>query len=326
MPRNSINRNEMSYKRGLVLGLTMAEIVLLLLFSLLLALAALFWEQERALTKAFDERDIYRLELWDSQAKLETVMKQLAQSDFREMRKELVRLTEQERKIEYLMQRFAVDPDSSTEEKVSTLVEKLTKLEKVETALDVAGFSKEPETLTQELREVQDSKGTIDRIRDELNAADEKSENLEKRLNNAEQALDQKQGLVANLQRTLERYGRGTEKPACWADPETGKPRYIYDVGLTSGGLIVRHTATPPWAESRGLPIDKIPYDRELKPEEFISEARPMFEWSEENECRFFVRAYDVTAVTEKAIYKRHMRFLESSFYKYEVLDDPWRP
>lgn len=326
MPRNSISRNELSYKRGLVLGLTMAEIVLLLLFSLLLALAALFWEQEQALTKAYDEREAYRLDLRDSQAKLETLMKQLSQSDFKEMRKELVRLTEQERKIEYLMQRFAIDPDSSTEEKVSTLVEKLTKLENVETALDVAGFSKEPGLLTQELRDVQDSKHAIDRIRGKLNAADEKSEKLEKRLSNAEQALDQKQGQVANMQRTLERYGRGTEKPACWADPETGKPRYIYDIGLTSGGLIVRHAATPPWAESRGLPINEIPYDMELKPQGFISEARPIFVWSEENECRFFVRAYDVTEATEKATYKRHMRFLESSFYKYEVLDDPWRP
>jgi hypothetical protein len=36
-----------SYKRGMVLGLTMAEIVLLILFTLLLVLSALLLEKER---------------------------------------------------------------------------------------------------------------------------------------------------------------------------------------------------------------------------------------------------------------------------------------
>ena len=36
-----------SYKRGMILGLTMAEIVLLILFTLLLVLSALLTEKER---------------------------------------------------------------------------------------------------------------------------------------------------------------------------------------------------------------------------------------------------------------------------------------
>jgi hypothetical protein len=32
--------------------------------------------------------------------------------------------------------------------------------------------------------------------------------------------------------------------------------------------------------------------------------------------------AFDQTGPTEKAIYKRRMRVLEASFYKYEVLSD----
>src|SRR6516165_1445329 len=39
-----------SYKRGMVLGLTMAEVVLLILFTLLLVLSALLIEKERELT------------------------------------------------------------------------------------------------------------------------------------------------------------------------------------------------------------------------------------------------------------------------------------
>src|SRR6516164_7917196 len=40
-----------SYKRGIVLGLTMAEVVLLILFTLLLVLSALLIEKERELSK-----------------------------------------------------------------------------------------------------------------------------------------------------------------------------------------------------------------------------------------------------------------------------------
>src|SRR3979490_1563057 len=40
-----------AYKRGMVLGLTMAEIVLLILFTLLLVLSALLMEKEREHTK-----------------------------------------------------------------------------------------------------------------------------------------------------------------------------------------------------------------------------------------------------------------------------------
>src|SRR4029077_11847792 len=45
-----------SYKRGVVLGLTMAEVVLLILFTLLLVLAALLTDKEREQAKLLLER------------------------------------------------------------------------------------------------------------------------------------------------------------------------------------------------------------------------------------------------------------------------------
>tara|TARA_R110002126_G_scaffold168074_1_gene316539 strand:+ start:389 stop:547 length:159 start_codon:yes stop_codon:yes gene_type:complete len=47
--RNSIEETSASYRKGVVLGLTMAEIVLLLTFLILLALASLLLEKEKAL-------------------------------------------------------------------------------------------------------------------------------------------------------------------------------------------------------------------------------------------------------------------------------------
>jgi hypothetical protein len=52
-----------SYKRGMVLGLTMAEIVLMILFTLLLVLATLLSEKEREQRKLAAEVSLIEKEL-----------------------------------------------------------------------------------------------------------------------------------------------------------------------------------------------------------------------------------------------------------------------
>src|SRR3977135_2457044 len=49
----TVRRDARSYRQGLVLGLTMAEVFLLLVFALLIALAA-FWNSERQKRKALE--------------------------------------------------------------------------------------------------------------------------------------------------------------------------------------------------------------------------------------------------------------------------------
>ena len=46
--------------------------------------------------------------------------------------------------------------------------------------------------------------------------------------------------------------------------------------------------------------------------------TKPLYMWSVENECRFIVRAFDLTDPADKDGYKRHMKALEGRFYKYE--------
>ncbi len=317
MPQSDILRAEQSYKRGLILGLTMAEIVLLLLFSLLLALAALFWEQERAKEKLVED-------IKARDQKIEMLLAELSRSDLADMRKELVRLKEDEKKIAYLLERFQFDSDLALPKQVSSLVEKLSRIEALETVVADVGFPTEPEKLKESLERVQEAKQELEKADSQIADLKDKNKTLEKEIEDAELGLEQKDGQLASLKRTLDRLGKGTEKPACWADEKTGKPKYIYNAGLTSNGLIVRLSESPPWAEARDLPIDAISFDKELAPRAFLREADPIFQWSEKNECRFFVRAYDLTGPTEKKIYKRHMRFLESAFYKWEDLDGDW--
>jgi len=302
----------------------MAEVILLLLFSLLLALAALFFEQEKKAEQILQERDRIAAELRINEKKLQTLMATLSRADLSEMKKELVRLKDLEEQIVVLIERLQIDEAASVREKISILVEKVTKLNEASKEIEAAGFPPEPKELAKALGRVKDAHAEIAKTEIALNEAQKEIKELEQNLEDADQGIAQKDGQLASMRRTLDRVGKGTEKPACWADENTGKPKYIYNAGLTSEGIIVRHSATPPWALARGLPIDSIPYDKNMTPREFLREASPIFEWSEQNECRFFVRAYDLTGPTEKKIYKRHMRYLESAFYKYEVLDEQW--
>ncbi len=324
MRPNSVLHSDQAYKRGLILGLTMAEIVLLLLFSLLLALAALFWEQEKKTEQIMLERDKIAEELRINEMKLESLVAILSRTDLSEMKKELVRLKDQEQKIAVLLERLQIDKSLSADEKVSLLIEKTTKLNEVSKEIKAAGFPPEPKDLSKALDRVKDAQAEIAEADEALKQAQKANTELTQSLEDAEQGIAQKEGQIAHMKRTLDRFGKGTEKPACWADEKTGKPKYIYNAGLTSGGIIVRHSETPPWGKSRNLPIDTIPFDNDMKPREFLRKANPMLDWSKSHECRFWVRVYDLTGPTEKKTYKRHLRYLEQAFYTWEDLDGHW--
>ena len=128
---------------------------------------------------------------------------------------------------------------------------------------------------------------------------------------------------MQNLRSRLAAGGHGTEYPPCWAEPETGRIEYIFDVALLADGFLVRKRDLPDRAEDwQALPLEWRVVEQRLDAETFLARFAPLYAWSVEHECRFFVRAFDETGPTEKAIYKRQMRVLEARFYKYEVLID----
>ena len=115
--------------------------------------------------------------------------------------------------------------------------------------------------------------------------------------------------------------------PSCWTDKTTRKkPEYIFDIALTSSGLMLRDRALPHRAAQQAkLPLKGLTFDKVMTPSEFLASGRAIYNWSVKHGCRFFVRAFDLTLATEKAIYKRQLRRLEQIFYKYEVLEEAFR-
>jgi hypothetical protein len=140
----------------------------------------------------------------------------------------------------------------------------------------------------------------------------------------AEATLSNLRGQVANLREAARASGKGTQFPPCWADEQTGKPEFIFDVSITSSGLIIGNNAIPHRADQQAkLPLEAIDFRQTLSLENFLRETRGLFEFSQRQDptCRFFVRLYDLTKPDEKAIFKDGQRTVEAHFYKLLMND-----
>ncbi|MCB1883089.1 MAG: hypothetical protein KDG89_03680 [Geminicoccaceae bacterium] len=126
---------------------------------------------------------------------------------------------------------------------------------------------------------------------------------------------------VERLTAQIEGQGKGVEWPSCWFDGQ-GRIEYLYDVALQGDGLVVRPTNLPHRARDRAaLPALALAVGRAESPERFLRATRPLYDWSVENDCRFFVRVHDGTGPAQKRLYQNRLRTVEAHFYKLLVSD-----
>ena len=323
----SVTHQEDAYKRGVVLGLTMAEIVLLILFTLLLVLAALVAAKERERTGLMQQLEAVRRDF------VTLADRRVADPDafFRE----LVLAEDRARETAQLRERLAEAGRETRELREALEREKAARA----TAEASAGIVKRygnaaPEVLkafeesglmtaaSEDRRQfVEAIRGLGAIARQSGRPPDEMVRRVVAEAPARERENQRLRGELRNIDDRLKRMGLGTEKPSCWADPDTGKVEYIFDIRLTGRGLVIRDRASPQRAEDRKqLPIAAIPFETELSQRAFLAATEPLFAWGEKENCRFFVRAFDGTGATEKGLYKALMRTVEGHFYKLEVV------
>ena len=322
-----ISAQDRSYRRGLVLGFTLAEIMVLIIFALLLALSwhlvAKDKENDR-LSQIITEQEVAVAKLTERTRMLE---KRVARGDeFDDLFRELEQAKEQQAALEQANaalreKREALEIETKALEERATVAEKL-----LEMAREAGVPTEDPEKAVQEIASRLEQ---LEKVKEEMKAAGlddnqfkEFVENTLVKLAEAERRADRLEGQLRNFQRKLDGLGRGTEMPACWASRETGKPEYIFNTALTSRGIITRDNALPHWAaEQAQLPLQDMVFEKEMRPEQFRVMSQPVFAWGVKEGCRFFVRVYDQTKDEEKMIYKRHLRTVGKHFYYFEVLD-----
>lgn len=269
-----------SYRRGLVLGWSLAEVFLLILFALLFAFAALTIEWNPHALKL-------------GAAKLEAELN-AAQRTIESLHTENAKLIKENDELRKTLR----NPDQ-----FSDLFHKLSLCE-----ANNSSMKRKLDSLTPLTTWMKSNNLTPDQVQT-------LAENAEKDKADAKQY--HKEEKYCEAQRA--KFGGGADYPPCWTTPGDQHPEYIFDISLTSGGIVVRQNHFADRAnDEKTLPLGAISFGDSMSDEVFEQQTDALYAYSKAHDCRFFVRVLDDTKLNEKMTYKRRLRAVEAHFYKLE--------
>lgn len=281
--RLSEDFSDRTYRRGMVMGLTLAEVMLLVLFALLLVLG---WVVQRN----------------DENQELAEAMRPLLPQDvvdtsvFDDVIRELTEAVRLGRVVSMMAADGSIGLEIASEELSERTAELLALGAQAESALGQnssgmpANFAAQEALIAagSEYRETRESQG-----------------HGSARIWLEWLAQNQPQG----------NGGNGLVFPSCVPSVD-GTTQYIYDVTLGSAGILVVDNALPEMQQWAAEAADVV-FERAVSQATFAAMTQALFDWSVQNQCRFFVRVYDATAPFEKGLYKDELQTVESHFYKF---------
>jgi hypothetical protein len=284
---HSSQQQGFGYRRGFVLGLTLAEATLLLLFVVMLLLVI-----------GFDRRD----RLIAENAELERAISELVPPNT-----EPVTYIEESLSQFAEIQNIASAAGQEWDEDFIELVRAVAEASRGEEILDVSRALEEKSEQLNRMIEL------IQKIETGTNI-----EEIITRNSDQEAEINNQRGQIVDLRARL---GSGVF-PSCWTRDDGGFD-YILDVVLASEGIRIRESVSPERiAERERLPLTSIVDPTRVYGEsEFLSTTQALYNWSVDHECRFYVTIYDGTQAFEKDLYKDLMRTVEGHFYKRQLTD-----
>lgn len=327
--RRPAQYSEAGYRKGAVMGLTLAEIALLLVFILLLLLAAGFSSRDRKLS-AFRgavpvAQGAYKKLISDAST-LEAVRQvlgaapKLTNDDFMTLVKARLQSSDTEI-IRKLSDDSATLQDIRQSMGEAGLIPNDAFAALVKAKIQIAGSLSDPALKPDLDRLLAQKKRVEERLAalEKLAAGPDGAKKLDDALAANVDLVENQQGQIRQLQDQLASAGAGRVLPSCWTTAN-GKVEYLFDVALTSTGLRVAERPNPGRIEQRSrLPISQMSASRLLKPSEFTSLTQPLFALSKANNCRYYVVVYDATSASEKDLYKTLLDTVEDHFYKLKV-------
>lgn len=278
-----VKREERSYRRGLVMGLTMAEVLVLVVFCLLLLMGRTF---AVAGVDQTHRRDFAELRDALEEASGRTVTRPIP-NDFLE----LVRTGR--RAYDKMTKAGVAEPSKEVDDVVEVGLE-------VSRALGANTMNK-PETAA---------------AREFVNSAAAAYKRALKSAPHGSAAI-----WLENLIKCAGTCGgNGLVFPPCAKNPD-GTAALIFTTMLGSESITIHDNRIPSLeAERQSWPTQAIRFDEPLSREAFLEQTLPMFEWSVGRTCRFVVDVKDETEASEKMVYKARLRTVEQHFYKREQL------
>jgi len=347
-----------SYRRGAVLGLTIAETFILLTFLLLIALLVLFW-QDKSRQQA--EATVYPVD-WvlpneivalrnaaeAARKAQEEAEEALAAADLERDRaldeakaareaQEAAHTAQQE--AEEALAAADLERDRALDEAEAA---RKAQKEAEETSLVERLFGVGAENAQQEAEE---ALAAAERDRDR---ALEEAKAARAAQKEAEEAIAAVERERRQAQRNLALLRRKGENPPCWYQIVSAgegktreKPYYAFNVAIYEDSIeLARRTPPPggalddgggPYADEwRRLNIEYLPYGKRLTDTEFADAVSELVAQGRKRqvrtyECVFSVMVWDKTPQHAKKRWKdAHDRIIEGSFSAYTVQDLPW--
>lgn len=336
----SFLREEDAYRRGTVLGLTFAEIMLLLLFLLLIALSFFLQRQEEVTREIRDNLTTTQADLEDTKAQNASLISQLVAAGgnkeaaqkladtFIELNRANDRIAQQQKEISSLTE--AVSAAEKEAQKAEVAMEKAEAWDKLASAFPEGAAN--PSKIVDQVKAGAANQAVADAVQNaSLPTNPEAFAQAINDMREYERLAINALGSKAEAERMRDywqrRAGLSNELPPCWLNAETSQAEYIFDVALGSDGIEV--FSNPPEhrkAEMEALPLDRVSYQKPVDTSTFRSMLRPLYDWSQEKKCRFFVRAFDQTKPHEKDLFKSLLLTTEGYFYKYLITSKNEQP
>jgi hypothetical protein len=310
--------DEREQRRGLVLGLTLAEVLLLLLFLLLLAMASQLQRSRSVADKAqqryddlsrnLDELKTLQQAIMTGGATEITGVQQLV-ARFKVLdtvERESAKLKEENAA---LIQRVALVKSlgNDPEEKLRTIAGAMQRAAEIDPS--------DPPALLKRAVEVLSRLGPAtqpDQVRP-LSQMTSDAELIHK-VTNLEAAGEKIRRERDNLMIS----GKGLSFPSCWIN-STGQTEFLFDVTFLDTGLRV-NDATPARAQDAAWAmVGSFPRGSDLNERTFLAATSKLAAWSREQKCRFYTRNHDGTGPSNKDRYKYLQRQIEQSFYPFYV-------
>lgn len=309
--------NELEHRRGLVLGLTLAEVLLLLLFVLLLALTGRLLNLQ---TEAVKEKETIRslmVELDSLKAtlgSLNPLLEELRRNGgldevtVQQLVEKLARTDLLEREVAELKR---VNSELRTNLVIAQAGSDPQKLKAVNAALSAAAEidPNDPPAVLIRAVEILKRLGVETRL-EQVKSLTEMTADAELREQVAALTADSEKyrRQVENMR------GNGRTFPSCWMTAEN-QTEYIFDIAMYDSGLVVKDATLgrandPDWELVQTFARNSV-----IKESTFQGATARLFEKSKKDECRYYAIIRDGTGETSKARYQQLRRTVENHFY-----------
>jgi hypothetical protein len=304
-------QDPVGYRRGLVLGLTLAETLLLVLFLLLLVYAALLQARDRKIAEQEDR-------IAELDAQFSVGLKELVQalapggnwkSDPTELSLRLTRITKDLSRLKSLEAQLKA---------YERIVSKADDAARIGDAFDKYKIPQSPEQVLEE--RIQQAEAEEKRANGETIGPSPPNSPTQperpKTLEDALAAIDRMSGQLNYFQRVASsKEGNGLTLPPCWQ--RNNQIVYTYDATLLDNGLRLSVSDSRDGMDMAGLRLNgpEPPINTVISRQAFLERTRGMFEWSAQQRCRFYVRILDGTSPDNKSGYKQTRTTVENHFY-----------